>query len=405
MSNEDNLIIFVSVIVVCMVFTCIAAAVYYFYRKKHPNDTRGHIKNFTFKERVSRGRIEYGRILRRAFPRVKVREEDIPDEEIVSDEELQGEVGDEEDRTSTPQSATTPQASFLESGSTPQGPAHHRRNVPFLWQPGPAPEIPAANAEEQPMSPRAMPFGAVNETEDDVSAKVMAPQRPRKTESPRQALWNSGSVKSGSVADTADTVTTERLGTISKSRDLNANRLEAMETYVKVTPKEFGAKWMDPNVAAPASPNFNVGTISRPLSASLTVEYPQRSRNDSVFEAPLGTPNEPEVDWSELDSTAFPEPQSDSVCYATTGVHPMLEAFPEHSDKFDNVDAFEWSGKSDNLASEARHSGPEEKEVPERRASVAKLSPKRQSPSPISLKSPRSRASNFVAQHTKPDLL
>ena len=81
-----------------------------------------------------------------------------------------------------------------------------------------------------------------SETDLDVSAKVMAPQRPMSATmlSPRQALWHSGRVKSDSVENIAGTVTTERLGIISRSPQ---------------------------------------------IPFQLHVEYPQRSRNDSVFDA------------------------------------------------------------------------------------------------------------------------
>ena len=63
--------------------------------------------------------------------------------------------------------------------------------------------------------------GMVVETDVDEGAKVMAPQRPR-TGNPRQALWHSSGNCDSLSADRADTVTTERLGTISKSGRLLA---------------------------------------------------------------------------------------------------------------------------------------------------------------------------------------
>ena len=273
--------------------------------------------------------------------------------------------------------------------------------------------------------------GVVAETEGDVRAKVITPQRPL-PRSPRQALWTSSANRS-SVENSADTVTTERLGTISRrSRAFTEEPSEAQKKYVKVTPKEFGAKWLDPHVVAPVAPNFNATerlgvTISRtPQSGGLPVEYPQRSRNDSVFEAPvfevpLSTPHQ--VEWSEFNNAAeFSEAHSDSVFCATTGVQPMFQAFPEPSSpkmvvSSDKSGASEFSERQSpssilerqrsqisNIATQHDASAgvPRSQDPSSPRKVVT--SDKFDNAASKAPASPRSRTSNFAAQHTKTNM-
>ena len=216
-----------------MVLVCVVAIVYYFYRKKHPTYSyRGHIENFAIPERIPRRPILFGRILGAVFPRLKVREEDTPEDEQL-------------------QEVVAPRNLELASGSRPGS----DRDLS-----GDAPPCPRMVLPPVLRRPSVYLPGMVVETDVDEGAKVMAPQRPR-TGNPRQALWHS-SVNSGSVENSADTVTTERLGTISRSRGrLTAEPSEALNQDVKVTPEEFGAK-----------------------PCRHTAEYPQRPDDDSVFD-------------------------------------------------------------------------------------------------------------------------
>ena len=210
--TENNMVIYGSVLFVCMVLAAIGVCIYC---KRNPPSVRGTIKNFQLPEKVSRGPIPHGRVLRRMFPRVIVAEDDMPDLDNPEDEELQEVV-------------TNTVTTDSEAGSTPQATS---LQTPIVICRRPS----SANLP-----------GFITETEE--VAKVLTSQRPR-TESPRHALCHSG-VKGGSAENSAHTVTTERLGTISRS----------------------------------------------PQSGGLTVEhhYPQRSRYDSVFDA-TNTEPEPQI--------------------------------------------------------------------------------------------------------------
>jgi len=216
--TENNVVIYGSVLFVCMVLAAIGVCIYC---KRNPPSVRGTIKNFQLPEKVSRGPIPHGRVLRRMFPRVVVAEDDMPDLDNPEDEELQEVVTD---------TVTTDN----EAGSTPQA-ASPPTMTPIVICRRPS----SANLP-----------GFITETEE--IAIVLTPQRPR-TESPRHALWHSG-VKGGSAENSAHTVTTERLGTISRSSQ----------------------------------------------SGGLAVEhhYPQRSRYDSVFDATNTEPESQIFDFS-----------------------------------------------------------------------------------------------------------
>ena len=218
--------IFVIVVCACMVLVCCVVLGYYHYNKNKPTSYLGHIKNFTVPERVERGRVAFGRALQIIFPRVIVPGGDVPPPE---DHELREVVVDH--HLESKFHGSFPGDVLAEAPPSSVASMVPVRRPPALRRP----EMPDAMEVEQPTSPRAMP-GAVNESDDeDVTAKAIAPQRTR------NSLWRSNVNTEALTVDSADTMTTERLGTISRS----------------------------------------------PQSGGLTVEhhYPQRSRYDSVFDA------------------------------------------------------------------------------------------------------------------------
>ena len=247
--TENGVVIFGSVIIACMVIVCCVAMAYYYFFKfnKSPKPQKGHIENFAIPVRKPRTvPFGFGRALQAVFPRVKWTEKDASETEQLQ-EVVTGDSPTSQNTESKSGSTSVPDRSLVKE---------QRRSL--FHGSERAPEVPNVFAEVSPSPPTlrmesnmrsnermarvyANPPtldipGTVTETDVDVLAKVISPQRPRPV-SPRQAMWHSG-VNGGSAKDTADTVTTERLG-----------------------------------------------TISRAQSSGLTVEYPQRSRNDSVFDA------------------------------------------------------------------------------------------------------------------------
>ena len=174
-TNESNFFILgAAVMAFLMLFSCVSI-VYVCYRTKYPSPQRGHVPNFVAPARVQRNRVPFARALRVIFSRVIVTGDATP-----------------EDQQPIPLEVVGGNWMIAHSSQTPVMTDEWQVNLP----------------------------GSVAETDEDVSAQEMAPKRKMSTH-PRHAMWTSAVGE-----DTADTVTTERLGTIMSPR-LRASRLAA----------------------------------------------------------------------------------------------------------------------------------------------------------------------------------
>jgi len=274
--TEDNVAIYAVVIACCMVIVCCVAGAYYYYAKykKTPKMQKGHIENFTIPERklppIPKG---FGPSLQAVFPQLKARDEEMPEVEkidvvVTTDSESAWPQSESGSRSVSKQKYA--QGSTLRAPEicTP-GDLHFRQPTPDPQRVPPTMDVP----------------GAICETEADVSpsSKEMARVYGR------HALWNNGVAGE----DTADTVTTARLGTISRSpqRTPQSSDLEQQQRS-KLILEQAKHDEDNRNRAEDAEKQkqeeqhrkkMEAKRLRLAQSGGLTVSYPERLRNDSVF--------------------------------------------------------------------------------------------------------------------------